>query len=94
MSDIEQIKKILLHSKGKFFSVKFTKKDGTLRKMVCRTGVKSYLKGGVNTTGHIPNLLTVFDVQKQEYRNINMATLQSARVEGKEYSFEENSQSN
>lgn len=34
---------------GTIFSVVFEKKDGTLRRMVCRTGVKKHLAGGQAT---------------------------------------------
>jgi len=30
---------------GKFFTIKFIKKDGTLRKMTCRTGVSKGVTG-------------------------------------------------
>lgn len=36
-------------SDGTIFSVVFEKKDGTLRRMVCRTGVKKHLAGGKAT---------------------------------------------
>lgn len=55
--------------KGKFFSVSFIKKDNTVRNMVCRLGVKSYLKGGARTA---PNTnIVVFDTQKKEYRSFD-----------------------
>ena len=63
-----------------FFSVLFTKKDGTLRKMVCKTGVKKYRKhnnpGIPSTTAYIPKYKTVFDVHNMGYRNINLETIQ------------------
>jgi hypothetical protein len=62
---------------GKIFSVRFIKRTtGEERKMVCRLGVKSHLKGG--TLAYNPSekaLLTVFDVQKQDYRSINLDQL-------------------
>jgi hypothetical protein len=60
---------------GKFFRVVFTKKNGERRHMVARTGVKSYLRGGSSRVSHLPHLMTVFDVQKLEYRNINLDTV-------------------
>ena len=45
-------------TRGKFFTVNFVKKDGSVRKMLARTGVK---KG----------LVCVWDVQNNGYRTIN-----------------------
>lgn len=60
------ITELVNETNGKFFSVDFIKKDGSIRKMVCRKGVKKYLKGGDKKT---PNtVITVFDVNKKEYR--------------------------
>ena len=72
---------------GKIFSVIFTKKDGSERKMVCRLGVKRYLSGGENPVRHIPKYLTVYDIQAKGYRNINFETLKGAKGNGQEFSF-------
>ena len=45
----KQKREILQTTKGKFFTVEFVKKDGTLRKMNCRLGVAKDLKGGQNS---------------------------------------------
>jgi hypothetical protein len=61
---------------GKIFSVVFVKKDGTIRHMNCRKGVKKYLAGG--ELHYIPSehgLLPVFDMQIQKYRVINFQTI-------------------
>lgn len=71
---------------AKIFSVIFQKKDGTLREMVCRLGVTKHLKGG--ELGYNPadfNYLTVFDMQKQEYRTINVNTLKRIKLDGVTY---------
>lgn len=65
------------------FSAKFIKKDGTLREMVCRLGVKKHLKGGelaydAKSMGYLP----VFDMQKEEYRMININTLVEIKING------------
>lgn len=62
---------------NKIFSVEFVKKDGTLRKMHCRLNVKKHLKGGTKKyNAEARNLLTVFDLQKKQYRTINLNTIQ------------------
>jgi len=70
MTNVEKI----LNSKGKFFTVTFTKKDGTTRVMNCRLGVTKYLKGGESTLN--PNdYITVYDLQSKGYRAINRKTI-------------------
>lgn len=79
-------KLIELTNKGQIFSVKLVKKDGTLREMVCRLGVKKHLKGGtLNYDAKSRGLLPVFDMQKQAYRMINTKTLISAKINGVNY---------
>jgi len=74
---------------NKIFSVEFTKKDGSLRKMVCRLGVKKHLKGGeLKYNPEELNYLTVCDLQSEEYRTINVNTLKSITFEGVTYEVE------
>lgn len=71
--------------KGNFFRACFVKKDGSIREMTARFGVKKYLKGG--ELGYSPeahNYIVVFDVDKKEYRTINMDKLIYLRYNGKE----------
>lgn len=56
---------------GTIFSVVFQKRDGTLRRMVCRTGVTSHLKGGEATYDKNPDNIGVFDLEANEYRCFN-----------------------
>lgn len=70
--------------KGKFFKACFFKKDGTIREMVARLGVKTALKGGKLTyDAESMNYLTVFDVKKREYRTINIDALIYLKYNGK-----------
>lgn len=49
---------------GAIFSVVFAKKDGTLRRMVCRQGVTAHLKGGVGTyNANDADNIGVFDTE-------------------------------
>lgn len=72
---------------NKIFSVTFTKKDGSQRKMIARSGVKKHLKTGgtASTTSHIPKYFTVFDMKIQQYRNINVETISAFKC-GVEFS--------
>lgn len=58
----------------KIFKAKFVKKNGEVREMNCKLGVKKHLKGGINVNNHI-RYLTVFDMASGGYRNINLNTL-------------------
>jgi hypothetical protein len=77
--------------KGQFFTVEFTKKDGTKRIMNCRTGVKKYLANNGKTikiTKPIDNgILRVFDLQKNEYRSINLDTVNRITFNKITYNF-------
>jgi len=75
------INSILAATDGKFFTVVFIKKDGTLRTMNCRTGVKKHLKGGVSTLD-ASQYLTVYDLQAGGYRAVNYSTIQSVTCQG------------
>lgn len=79
-----KLDKLVQASNGKFVSVRFVKKDGSIRTMVCRLGVTKHLKGGSSTLDPA-KYLTVFDVQKGEYRAINRATIVSVTVGGVSY---------
>ena len=68
---------LICKNKNNLFSVVFLKKDGSIRKMLCRFGVKKHLKGGKLAFDPIKRgLLVVFDMQKEAYRMINLKTIQ------------------
>ena len=80
--DIQEFKNEV---KGNFFRACFVKKDGTIREMTARFGVKKYLKGGELTYNpEERGYIVVFDVDKKEYRTINMDKLIYLRYNGKE----------
>ena len=70
MNHIENI----LNSKGRIFTVTFTKKDGSTRVMNCRLGVTKHLKGGTSTLNP-DEYITVYDMQNKGYRAINRSTI-------------------
>lgn len=76
----------LVGSNGKIFTVRFIKKDGSLRTMNCRRGVTKGVKGvGLRFDPLQKLLLPVFDMQKNEFRMINLDTLQSMKIGGEEF---------
>ena len=77
---------LLKENKDQFFSVVFLKKNGELRPMNCRLGVKKHLKGGkLSYNPKERNNLIVFDMQKEGYRTINLDTLITINMKGVEY---------
>jgi len=76
---------------GRIFTATFTKKDGSVRDMNCRLGVKKHLKGGkLNYAPSEYGLISVFEVQKDGfqpvgYKMINIKTLKSLAIDGKIY---------
>jgi hypothetical protein len=71
--------------KGNFFRATFIKKDGTIREMTARFGVKKHLKGGeLKYNPEEQGYIVVFDVEKEQYRTINLNNLISLRYNGKE----------
>ena len=80
---------LLEQNKGNVFSVVFLKKDGSIRHMTCRFGVKKHLKGGELKFNPIEkSLLVVFDMQKEAYRMINLETISNITSKGVEYYVE------
>lgn len=76
-----KISDFIKQSSGKFITVCFVKKDGSTRIMNCRIGVKKYLRGGESKLN--PNkFITVFDLQKMQYRCINIDTINYVKSQG------------
>ena len=77
---------LLKENKDQFFAVVFLNKNGELRPMNCRLGVKKHLKGGkLSYNAEARNNLIVFDMQKEGYRTINLDTLITISMKGVEY---------
>jgi len=76
----------ILDTKGKIFTAEFVKKDGEFRTMNCRLGVVKDVSGkGMSYKPLQRLLLPVFDMQKQEYRMINLNTMYSLKIGGVKY---------
>jgi hypothetical protein len=68
-------------SGGKFLTVEFIKKDGSIRKINGRTGVTKHLKGGKSTIDH-SKYVVLFEGATSGYRCINRDTLLSVSCNG------------
>jgi len=76
-----ELSKFVEQSNGKFVTVEFIKKDGSLRKINGRLGVTSALKGGKSTLD-ASQYITIYSMADQGYRAINKDTIQSVSIEG------------
>ena len=89
--DRDTAKQYIYKTNGKIFSAVFTKKDGEIRKMVCRQGVYKYVKGvGLKFKPEERGLIGVFDMHKKAYRFINAKTLEQLKVKGITYNIKQN----
>lgn len=80
----KKVKELISQTKGKFFRVDFIKKDNSIRRMICRTGVKKALKKGVNVAKKAnPELAIVWDGQKQEYRSFDTHRVLEIKFSGR-----------
>lgn len=85
MIDLPYLKEAV--SDGRLFMVLFRKRTtGEERRMLCRTGVKSHLKGGTKKfSDSEKKLLTVFDVEKGNYRSIPLDAIIKVKINGTVY---------
>ena len=81
-----EAKDLIKASKGKIFTAKNIKKDGSRRVLNGRLNVQKGVKGlGLGYNPDDFNVMTVFDMQKEAYRMINLETLMSINMKGVEY---------
>lgn len=84
---LTDVRKTILESNGKIFKVVFVKRTtGEVREMVARIGVKKDQTGeGLKFDPLEKGLLTVFDMQKDAYRMINLDTVTELKCLGETY---------
>lgn len=77
---VKTAREVIQKTRGKIFSATFIKKDNTRRRMVARLGVRRALRGGERTYDPAKyNLVCVYDMEAQDYRSINLETLEEVR---------------
>ena len=82
----EQVLEIFKATKGTMFTATFTKKNGDLRSMNCRTGVTKYLTGvGSKYNPSDYNLFRVWDLKSEGYRMIDLLTVKEIKANGNTY---------
>ena len=73
--------------RDRFFTVEFTKADGSIRKINGRLGVDKHKKGGRDCTTTKP-MMTVWDNYAEGYRNVNLSTINYIVVDGVKHEFQ------
>lgn len=66
------LRNVFIGTRGKFFTVEFTKKDGGNRVMLCRTGVVKGLNPLAKPRRKNKDIQIVWDVHKKEYRSFRL----------------------
>jgi len=86
MNKRNEILEFIKRLNGRFFTVEFIKKDNTIRKMNCRTGVKKYLSSNGKKVKLTPpkenGILRVYEPNKAQYRSINIDTVKRISFNG------------
>ena len=89
--DRDTAREYIYKTNGKIFAATFTKKNGELRRMVCRQGVAKYVTGkGLKFKPEECSLVGVFDMHKKAYRFISLDTLEELKIKGITYKIKEN----
>lgn len=83
MESTQQIAELIKGTKGKFFSVEFIKKDGSLRRMTARLGVRKGITGkGLAFNPADRDLMVVWATDRKNYRMINLKTITLLKANG------------
>ena len=79
-------------TRGRFFSVIFVKKDGSMRRLTGRIGVRSHLRTDhrkSTTENYSLPYVCVWDTQKKAYRNVNLDTVTDIRLNNQNFIIEQ-----
>lgn len=83
------ILQMIRETNGKFFTVEFIKKDGSIRKLTGRLGVKKGVKGvGMAYDPLSKGLLPVYEMANDGFRMINLETILSLTIDGITYNIQ------
>lgn len=84
----KELRDLVENTKGRIMKVQFIKKDNSERTMICRLGVRKALVG-VGKNWSYEHIVTVYDMQKHQYRSIDLNRLKSLRCGKIEYKVED-----
>ena len=85
MENFREVLAEIQKSEGTIFSVEFIKKDGSVRQMNARLGVKKGVKGtGMAYNPIEKGLLPVYDMANNGFRMVNLNTVTKLQIKGEE----------
>ena len=76
----DKVEQIIKDSNGGFFTVVFTKLDGSERTLNGRLGVKKYVKNTGRGNNRTEKYITIYDVKANGYRFVNKETVKEIRT--------------
>jgi len=88
VNQLSEIQRVLVDTNGKIFTAHFVKKNGEIREMNCRLGVKKHIKGTGQPSFTLKKdnpYILVYDLKVKNYRTINLETLFQINFGGKTY---------
>jgi hypothetical protein len=84
----EQLRYVLNTSKGKIMTIVYRKKNGEIRVINTRTGVKKNIKGtGLKYDPAKYGYVILWDIRKGNYRTVNPETASKLVSQGKTYNI-------
>ena len=88
ISDPDHMRRVVEATvQDKFFTVGFTKADGSFRKINGRLGVEKHKKGGRDCNTN-KQMMTVWDTGAKGYRNVNLSTIKYIIADGVKLEFQ------
>jgi hypothetical protein len=85
-----ELKEVINLMGEKIFTITFVKKDGSVRVMNARRGVKKGVKGvGMSYNPTEKDLVVVFDMQKEAFRMVNAKTVLEIKADKEHYKVED-----
>ena len=78
-SNVDLFRQLINGTNAKYFTVKFRKKDGSIRTMLGQMKVEAYLRNKntkvAATTSHMSHYIVVFEPSTLTYKNVNLSTM-------------------
>ena len=84
--DRDKVMGLIDSNKGKIFTTIFIKKNGDVRKMICRTSVSKGVTGkGMAYSPKNRGLRIVYDMRERAFKMINIETMSNINIGGIKY---------
>lgn len=84
---VEVVRQLVESTNGKFFTVKFIKKDGEPRTITGRINVSKDTKGGAAGWRANPDNMGVYEINTDQYRAFNASRVTYLKINNQEYNF-------